>query len=154
MKITRPNSRAPGFALLNTNGKKVNLKSLIGKQNIILVVYRGDWCYFCRRQLKNFKDEYQEFQELNCAIYAVSVDPVEKNLALKQKLNLPFEILSDPEHTLKEKYTINIGRKNSYLPAVFIIDVKGTIRFSYIGKGKLDRPKNKRLIADLKEISG
>ena len=147
------NKKVPDFSLPDKKGKNIRLSDFKEK-NIVLVFYRGDWCPFCKWQLKNFRKDYPKFKELNSEIIAISIDSVEKNIALSKKLELPFPILSDPTYKAIKPYRVVIDKKKGFSqPAVFIIDKTGYLQFKFIGKGPIGRPKNKDLLKALENLN-
>lgn len=98
--------------------------------------------------------DYEKFKSDSTEILAISVDPPEENRKLADTLKLPFPLLSDANHKVIETYgVLDAGGKISK-PAVFIVDKRGTVRWSYIGSDKTDRPLNEILLEELKKSSG
>ena len=48
--------KAPNFSAIDQNGKKFNLKSQLKKGAVVMVFYRGQWCPYCNKQLKQLED--------------------------------------------------------------------------------------------------
>jgi len=72
------------------------LAALINQQDIVAVTtYRGDWCPFCRSYLKGIAKQTSDLPTDKVAIYGVAADTPAANAALKQKLGLPFDLVSD-----------------------------------------------------------
>ena len=71
---------------------------------------------------------------------AISVDPPDKSRDLASKLNLPFQVLSDPEHSVIDSYAVYDAAGKIAAPASFVIDKNQTVRWSYVGKDNTDRP--------------
>ena len=71
------------------------------------------------------------------------------------KENLPFIGLPDPEHHVLDLYgqqvsLIRLGR----MPAQFVVDKQGKIRFVHYGQSMRDIPSNARILQILDEIQG
>lgn len=154
---------APDFEAMDINDNTVNLKKLIEEKKTILLFYRGSWCPRCNIQLANLSRDYSKFKNLNTQIIAVSNESIDKGKILIEKKDLPFILLSDPKLEGIDIYDVRVKNRDMYarmkrqeifaIPAIFIIDKKGIIRYSYIGKNYRDRPKNDKLLAILKEIN-
>jgi peroxiredoxin len=139
----------------------VRLSNLIGGRKALLLFYRGGWCPFCNEQLAAIARDYQEFQELNATIVAVSGEEAEKGKTLLQKLHLPFVLLSDASFEAIDKYGVrNLivpdalkkrGISPLPKPSAFVIDGIGIVRYKYVGKNAPDRPKNEDLLRALRE---
>ena len=63
---------------------------------------------------------------------AISVDPVDKNREMSDKLGFEFALLSDPEHEAIDAYGVRhaeggMGGVDIARPAVFVLDRDGNI---------------------------
>jgi peroxiredoxin len=56
-RAMRAGKQAPMVTFTDTGGKKVSLQSLIAEQPIVLIFYRGGWCPYCVKQLKEFEEQ-------------------------------------------------------------------------------------------------
>jgi peroxiredoxin len=89
----------PDVTLPDENGRAVSLKS---DRTLLLVWFRGSWCPYCRRQLADLAAELRR-HPAGFRLLAVSEDPPEPLRRLKEELQLPFPLLSDPEHKLMNR---------------------------------------------------
>ena len=78
---------------------------------------------------------------------AISVDPPDKSRDLANKLNLPFQVLSDQQHAVIDSYGVYDADGKIAAPASFVIDKNQTVRWSYIGKDNTDRPGDDDILA-------
>lgn len=160
------NNQAPQFQLKDTNGNQVSLTSLKGKW-IVIDFYRGNWCPMCNTQIATLAKDYPKFQKLNAEIIAISTDTPEGAQKTKEKSQAPFPILIDEDNEIIQLYKVDTKKRElkdmpalmhgkkagTYaMPAVFIIDTEGIIRYSYIGKSFTDRPTNEGLLKKLSEL--
>jgi len=160
------NQKAPNFKLKNITGETVTLSSYDGKW-LVLVFYRGNCCPKCNLQIADFEKDYEKFKALQSEIIAVSTDTPEEAKKTREKSQARFPILIDSDNEvvnlygvatqkreLKDIPAILHGKKaGTYaMPAVFIIDTKGIIRYSYVGKSFTDRPNNEELLKKLSEL--
>lgn len=161
-----PHKRAPDFELYNTDGKAVTL----GQQKpnwTVLVFYRGNWCPLCNVQIGSLASDYEEFQALNCNILAISTDTQEGAEKTKQKSHAPFNILIDKDNKVIQSYEVAVRKRelkdipalirrkkagNYAMPAVFIVDSNGMLRFSYIGKSFTDRLSNEQIMEEITRL--
>jgi peroxiredoxin len=60
----------------------------------------------CTPQSCSFRDHYQELRQLNARVFGMSVQSTEYQIEAKQRLHLPFELVSDSK--LKLKSTLNL----------------------------------------------
>jgi len=160
------NQKAPTFKLKNIAGGTVALSSYGGKW-VVLVFYRGNWCPKCNLQIADLEKDYEKFKALHSEIIAVSTDTLKGAQKTQKKSQALFPILIDSDNEvinlygvatekreLKDVPALLRGKKaGTYaMPAVFIIDVQGIIRYSYVGKSFTDRPDNEELLKKLSEL--
>jgi peroxiredoxin len=70
----------------------------------------------------------------------VSVDTVDQNRAMVEKLILPFSLLSDVDGEVIRRYGVWDEKGQISRPALFVVDDGGTVRYSYVGEDFADRP--------------
>ena len=76
----------------------------------------------------------------------VSVDPIENNRAMVDKLLLSFPLLSDPEgRVIKEWGVWSDGDGGIAKPSIFAIKSDGSIAWEYVGGDYADRPTDDEL---------
>jgi peroxiredoxin len=147
---------APNSTIQTVDGDPVSLKALTMQKPTVLIFYRGGWCPYCNRQLAGLKDIEGQLDELGYQILAIS--PETPAQLQQQKLQTKFSVtlLADPDleaisgfgigfyvpdaqrTTYKSKWDINLtsdktsGTAVLPAPAVFILDTKGKVLFSYV----------------------
>jgi len=97
--------KAPAFSLPATGDKTIALKDLKGK-NLVLYFYPKDSTPGCTTEGQDFRDLYPQFQKLNTEILGVSRDSLKRHENFKTKQDFPFELLSDEEEELCQKYDV------------------------------------------------
>lgn len=127
-------TKAPDFTLLNQDGKEVRLSNFLSKK-VILYFYPKDNTPGCTKQACNFAALYPDFLEKDAVVVGVSKDSVASHKKFKDKYNLPFELLSDPEHEVIELYDV-WKEKNMYGKKVM-----GVVRSTYLidEEGKIEK---------------
>ena len=103
--------KAPDFKLEASDGRMVTMADFAGK-NVVLYFYPKDMTPGCTTEACDFRESHQSFAELDTIIVGVSPDPKEKHDRFIAKYDLPFLLLSDPEHTLSEAYGVWVLKKN------------------------------------------
>lgn len=129
--------KAPAFRLTSDDGKKVNLKDFLGKKVVIYFYPKAD-TPGCTRQACGIRDVYPKIEDKDVVVIGISPDQPEKLVKFREKYNLPFLLLSDPDHKVAEKYGA-WGEKKLYgkvsmgiIRSHFVIDEKGKIsEFKY-----------------------
>lgn len=125
-------SLAPDFSLPDENGEIHKLSDYRG-QKVILYFYPKDNTAGCTRQACGFKDRYPLIQEKGAVVLGISKDFVRAHKNFKTKYDLPFTLLSDPEHQVIEMYDVWKEKKNygrvymGIVRSTYLIDEKGII---------------------------
>ncbi|WP_158553457.1 thioredoxin-dependent thiol peroxidase [Peribacillus saganii] len=124
--------QAPDFELPSSNGENVKLSQFKGKF-VVLYFYPKDMTPGCTTQACDFRDRYEEFQELNVVIIGVSPDPVRQHQKFAEKHSLPFLLLADEDHKAAELYDVwklkkNFGKEYMGIErSTFLIDKEGKL---------------------------
>ncbi len=128
--------RLPSISLASTNGKNFSLNN----KKLVIYVYpftgqpgvklpegwdeipgaRG-----CTPQACNFSEHYQQFKNLNTLVFGLSAQASDYQLELKNRLHLPFDLLSDSDFKLKKILnlpTFNVGELTLYKRLTLIIE--------------------------------
>ena len=128
--------KAPDFILKNTDDKDVKLADFYGKK-VILWFYPKASTPGWTVQGQGFRDEYQKFQDQGIIIVGVSADSVQKNKNFKNKQEFQYELLSDENKEMIQKYGAWVKKKmygKEYMGIArisYLIDEKGTIKQVY-----------------------
>ena len=95
---------------------------------------------------------YDRFKAAGAEVLGISVDPPEKSRELAGKLKIPFPLLSDQDHKVIDEYGIlDPGGKIS-IASVFVVDRKGTVRWSYVTDDYKVRPLDDVILDQLAKI--
>ena len=143
MIILKEGDKAPAFSGNDQNGKKVSLAGLKGKK-IVLYFYPEDDTPTCTIQACNLRDNYSLLKKKGFEVIGVSPDNERSHKKFEKKFDLPFTLISDPQHEILEKYGVWDHKKlfgHEYmgvLRTTFVIDEKGMIEKIFL------RPKNKQ----------
>ena len=125
-------AKAPDFTLIADDGKTLKLSNLRGKK-VVLYFYPKADTLGCTRQACAVRDIYPKVENKEVVVIGISPDPPERLVKFRRKYNLPFILLSDPDHKVAEAYGA-WGEKKMYGRTVegiirshFAIDEKGNI---------------------------
>jgi len=94
---------APDFTATTDTGEQVSLSDFRGKP-VVLYFYPRDDTPGCTTQACGIRDAYGDFERAGAVVLGVSPDSEKKHVKFKQKYNLPFTLLADPEHEVAERY--------------------------------------------------
>jgi peroxiredoxin Q/BCP len=119
---------APGFTLVNNEGKSVNLSDYKGKW-VVLYFYPKDFTSGCTLEAHNFQRDLAKYDAAGAVILGVSVDTADSHKDFCAKEGLNFKLLSDPDAKVSEQYGSVMEYNGAKLSArnTFIIDPTGKI---------------------------
>jgi peroxiredoxin Q/BCP len=130
--MPQPGEYAPDFELVDGDGAAHRLSDCRGKR-VVLYFYPRDNTPGCTKEACGFRDTLADINKHNALVFGVSPDKPESHQRFSEKFNLPFPLLSDPEHAVAEQYGA-WGPKNMYgktvygiIRSTFIIDADGRI---------------------------
>ena len=98
-------TKAPSFSLSDQNGEIHTLEEYAGKK-VILYFYPRDNTPGCTKQACGFGERYPQFMEKDAIVIGISKDSVKSHKKFKEKYNLPFTLLSDPELQAIQAYDV------------------------------------------------
>ena len=124
---------APEVCLPNQEGTEICLKDLKGKW-VVLYFYPKDNTSGCTLEAKDFTSAITDFNKLDTAVIGVSPDSEKSHQNFISKHSLGIELLSDPEHSVLEKY--GAWQKKKLYGREFM----GVVRSTYLinPKGKIE----------------
>lgn len=121
---------APTFTLLSDTGAEVSLTDFRGKK-IVLYFYPKADTPGCTAQACTVRDNFAVIAEKDIVVIGISPDEPAALAQFRAKYELPFILLSDPEHKMAEAYGA-WGEKQMYgkatmgiLRSHFAIDEEG-----------------------------
>ena len=142
MVILKPGDKAPLFSGQDQEGKMVSLADYKGSK-LVLFFYPEDDTPTCTIQACNLRDNYSLLKKNGYEVVGVSPDNIKSHKKFEGKFQLPYTLISDPDHKILDKYGVwdqkqMFGRKYmGVLRTTFIIDEKGRIERVFL------RPRNK-----------
>ena len=102
-------------------------------RNVVLYFYPKDNTPGCTTEGLHFRDLHPAFRAANTEIFGVSRDSMRSHESFKAKLELPFELISDPDEILCQifdvlKSKMMYGKKTRGVErSTFVIDGGGTL---------------------------
>lgn len=124
---------APDFTLKSTPDQTVKLSDFRG-QPVVLAFYPADWSPVCGDQMALYNELLPEFQRFHAEVLGISVDGIWCHLAFAQSRKLRFPLLADfePKGAVAHAYGVYRHGDGTCERALFVIDAKGIIRWSYV----------------------
>ncbi|MEO1653823.1 MAG: peroxiredoxin-like family protein [Bacteroidota bacterium] len=169
-------SKAPDFILNNASGDLVRLSDQLKKGQVVLSFFRGEWCPFCSLELLALNKIEGQIKSLNGHILSVHPQRIANSLSLTTQFDLKFEILSDPNQEVLEAYRVRFdlnkdirrlyldtfgfdlgllnanGEWNLPVPATYIIDQQGIIRYRHYDHDYMERMEPQAILDALREL--
>ncbi|HKU56836.1 MAG TPA: thioredoxin-dependent thiol peroxidase [Gaiellaceae bacterium] len=96
---------APDFTATTDSGERVSLSDFRGSP-VVLYFYPKDDTPGCTKQACGIRDAYAELERAGAVVFGVSPDSEAKHAKFKDKYDLPFTLLADPEHEVAERYGV------------------------------------------------
>jgi peroxiredoxin len=170
----KPDDIAPDFTLKNATGKEFNLYKRLANGPVILTWYRGGWCPYCNLTLNYLQQYLNEFKSYGTQLIAISPEKPDQSLSTMEKNGLEFEVLTDEINEVAEKYAgvhslpkeihefyAERGVGEYYkdyktiefpIPATYIIDRDGIIRFAFAEADYRKRAEPVEILESLKRL--
>lgn len=170
-------SKAPDFILNNASGDLIRLNDQLKKGSVVLTFFRGEWCPFCSMELQALNKIEAQIGALNAHILSVHPQRMANSLSLTTQFNLKFDVLSDPNQEVLEAYQVRFelnktirelyldtfgfdlrqlnanGEWNLPVPATYIIDPQGTIRYRHFDHDYMKRMEPEAILEALRELN-
>lgn len=136
-----PGRVLPGFRARDLEGRSVGSQDLRGRPALYMF-YRGNWCPFCRAQVREITDRYRELTDRGVEVALVSPGDHDLTRRVAEIFEIPFHFWVDedlaaaralgivdeegvPRGPLRRRH----GR-DTVLPTVVITDAEGRILFT------------------------
>lgn len=170
-KPLKAGDKVPAVTLRDSSGASIRLpEALVGKKTVV-VFYRGGWCPFCNRHLAELAGIQGDLAQLGYQTIAISPDRPEEIAKAEAQGKSEFRRLSDSKadairafglafrvddktfETYRDQYKIDLEKSSGEthhllpVPAVFLTDEKGTIRYAYTNPDYRVRLKAADLLA-------
>ena len=134
--------QAPDFTLEHTGGEEVTLSDTLEDGPTIVLINRGHWCSFCAEQLQTFSEvEYDLWFNDDVNILPVVTDPLGPLTQMRDRYDLHFQLLADPDGEVAEQYggTEETSHGLTGIAATYVVDEDGTIRYEQVADHPADR---------------
>ncbi|BBX15697.1 thioredoxin-dependent thiol peroxidase [Mycolicibacterium duvalii] len=124
--------KAPEFSLPDAAGNVVKLSDYKGRK-VVVYFYPAASTPGCTKQACDFRDNLTELNGAGIDVVGISPDKPEKLAKFRDKEELTFPLLSDPERTVLEAWGA-YGEKTMYgktvqgvIRSTFLVDEEGRI---------------------------
>ncbi len=126
------NLTVPDFSAAMTGNQTFKLSDYKGK-TVVLYFYPKDNTPGCTTESMQFRDLHTQFRQANAEVFGISRDSIRSHEGFKAKLEMPFELISDPDESVCIMFDV-MKMKNMYGKKV-----RGVERSTFVidGGGKL-----------------
>lgn len=154
-RAKRAGDLAPDVTLPDARGRPVRLSDAWHRGPLVLVFYRGGWCGYCNLQLRAWQRQADELARLGATLLAISPQTPDNSTDTAEDNQLTFTVLSDSgleaANGFELAFTLPPELVNFYgsvgtdipvlngnglwvlpVPATYVIDEEGRIRFAHI----------------------
>jgi peroxiredoxin Q/BCP len=126
--MLKAGDKAPEFVLKNDKGDEVSLGGLLEKGPLILYFYPADFTPGCTAEACSIRDIHSDIQSVGLQVAGVSPQDADSHARFRDKHDLPFELLCDPDKVAAKAYDVDGPFGVGVRRATFLIDEDGTIR--------------------------
>tara|TARA_R110002126_G_scaffold13118_3_gene56486 strand:- start:755 stop:1366 length:612 start_codon:yes stop_codon:yes gene_type:complete len=136
------------LAFSDQNGQVADFDALKGEKGLIVFFVRSaDWCPFCKKQLQDFADKYEDFKAFGYEVVSISYDPVATLKTFSDEKHIPYKMLSDERSksiaafgVLNMKYTVGSRFFGIPDPTIYVVNTEGVITHIFSEDGYKSRP--------------
>jgi peroxiredoxin len=168
---------APRFTLPDATGRPVALDDLLSAGPVVLCFYRGGWCPYCNLELRAYQAIQPDLATLGATLVAISPQTPDASLSTAERGELTFPVLSDVGNVVARMFRLvhpvppdiaelyarggnDLVTLNGVdgdevelpLPATYVIDREGTVRFAFASPDYVERAEPSDVLAALRSI--
>jgi peroxiredoxin len=163
---------APGFELLDHNGKPVSSADLLAKGSLVICFFRGRWCPFCVGQMEAMNRIVPQIEQAGAALVAISPQTVQQSFFMHDQHKLRFPLLSDTGNQLARRFGlvyrvpgyqqalyrsvfVNLPHANGDhswelpIPATYVLERDGTVLAAWASEDYTERPEPAEILKSL-----
>lgn len=167
---------APDIHLPDVRGSLVQVSELLQSGPVVVVFYRGGWCPYCNLELRAWQAHLAELNQMGASLVAISPQTPDNSLSTLEKNELAFHVLSDSDLKTSTSFGIafelppelvalyssvgnNLPEINGNgkwvlpVPATFVIDQKGMIRYAHVEADYRERSEPAQVLELVKSIA-
>lgn len=168
-----PGDRAPDFEGAEVRGTRLRLADRLAVGPVVLSFYRGGWCPFCSLELKAWQEHIEALRAAGAELIAISPEAGEPASEQQAGWKPAFPVLADVDQRIAAAYGLvfelpesareaqrrldaDLQHRNADgtwrlpVPATFVIDRSGVIRWAYAAADYTERAEPAEVIAALK----
>ena len=157
------------FSIKDHKGTMVEFEQLKTQGPLMVVFYRGGWCPYCNRQIRQLTEAWPEFKKRNVLPVLISADKPDGAALAAATYEIPFPVLSDPELVAHKVFNVTMKLDDKLIPmykqygidleewsgkdhhqfavsSVFIVNSQGKVLWAHSAKDYKTRPSTSQLL--------
>lgn len=129
--------KAQNFTLQSDENVSVSLSDFLGQRVLIFFFPKAD-TPGCTKQACGFRDAFPKITEQGAVVIGISPDKPAKLAKWKAKEQLPYILLSDPDHSVAEAFGVWGEKKfmgrlfDGVIRSHFVVDAQGNLEASEV----------------------
>ncbi len=125
-------SKAPPFELVDQDGRKHTLASLLADGPLILYFYPADFTPGCTKEACSFRDLHQDLMKARLRVVGVSPQDVASHRRFADQHDLNFTLLADPDKKVVKAYGLDGPLGFGVRRGTYLIGKDGVIKDSVL----------------------
>lgn len=142
---TEVGERAPELAGMLHANEPFALSTGGAGVKTVLVFYRSANCGLCRTQLEQLQQYLPAYRRQGARVVAVTLDPPEVSRTLAEQAGLEYDLVSVDAETFTA-WGVMTQELGGPMPATYIVDGEGLVRYRRIGRNAADRTTDPELL--------
>lgn len=175
-KAIKVGQGAPSFVLPDADGVTFASEDCLARGPLVISFYRGLWCPYCNIELQALQETLSAFRARGAELVVISPQTAVNSRRSARTANLQFPILVDKGNVVAAEFGLRFRLPDNLIelykrlgnnlalvngddswtlpiPARFIVDRVGTVRYAEINPDYSVRPEPKDLLAVLDDIA-
>ena len=164
----------PSFELTDALGEARSSDQFLKNGPLVISFYRGGWCPYCHLELRALQKVLPEIKANNAMLLAISPELPNHSLTTREKYELEFPVLSDPDNRVAKKFglvfepakeliplfkenfnwdlvAINGAEKVELpIPATYVVGREGVIQFAFVQSDYTQRAEPEKILEVLR----
>ena len=132
-------ARAPEFTLQDQDGRNLSLSNLLRRGSLILYFYPADFTPGCTREACLIRDLHSEIGQAGLEVAGVSPQSPESHRRFREKYQLPYTLLSDPDKFVTRMYDLRGPLGIGVRRGTYLIDQARYIRAAVLADFRISR---------------
>ncbi|MBC7806918.1 MAG: peroxiredoxin family protein [Akkermansiaceae bacterium] len=120
------------FTLPDSDGNTVSLADTLGKEPIVLIFYRGNWCPFCHAQMDEITAAKDKLAASGAGVFAISNEDATALKAMRDRHKLDFvTFLSDAKGEAAKQFGGTYPGEATLKPVTLVIGKNSKVVYAY-----------------------